>query len=167
MAKELHVGYFVEGSGQKIGDRILLHIQLIDAATDRHLWSNQYERETKDIFQLQQEIARNIAEEIKAIITPEEEKRIEKRPTHNLIAYDLFLKGKNLEAPGNQQNAEKAIGFFKQAIEQDPEFALAYAEIATSVLLTSTFSIPKESIPKRSAVMPTRRSFMIPSSAKA
>jgi TolB-like protein/AraC-like DNA-binding protein/Tfp pilus assembly protein PilF len=139
MAKELHVSYFVEGSGQKIGDRILLHIQLIDATTDRHLWSNEYERQVKDIFQLQQEIARNIADEIKVIITPEEAKRIEKKPTNNLAAYDLFLKGRNLEAPGHEQDLKKAIAYFKQAIEQDPEFASAYAEIAISYYYIDLF----------------------------
>src|SRR5688500_9109870 len=88
MAKELNVRYFVEGSGQKIGDRILLNIQLIDGATDRHLWATQYRREAKDIFELQQEIAKSIADEIQVIITPEEEKRIEKKPTDDLLAYD-------------------------------------------------------------------------------
>ncbi|MBK8289813.1 MAG: helix-turn-helix domain-containing protein [Flammeovirgaceae bacterium] len=72
MAKELNVTYLVEGSGQKIGERILLNIQLIDGATDRHLWSKQYRREAVDIFALQQEISSDIAGEIKAIITPDE-----------------------------------------------------------------------------------------------
>ncbi len=130
MAKELNVRYFVEGSGQKIGDQILLNIQLIEASTDRHLWSNQYKREVKDIFQLQEEIAQRIAEEIKAIITPDEKQRIEKRPTENLTAYDLYLKGKNLQLAGGEENELKAIEFFKQAIEQDPKFAVAYADIA-------------------------------------
>ena len=75
MAKELNANYFVEGSGQKIGDNILLNIQLIEGSTDRHLWAKQYRRETKDIFELQQEIAKNIANEIQAVITPEEEKK--------------------------------------------------------------------------------------------
>ncbi|MGC4022335.1 MAG: helix-turn-helix domain-containing protein [Cyclobacteriaceae bacterium] len=130
MAKELSVSYFIEGSGQKIGDQILLHIQLIDGSTDRHLWSNQYKREAKDIFQLQQEIAKNIADEIEAIITPEEEKRIEKKPTENLVAYDLFLKGKNLEALGGESNLLKAADYFKQATIEDHEFAMAYGEAA-------------------------------------
>ncbi len=80
MAKELNANYFIEGSGQKIGDRILLNIQLIEGSTDKHLWANQYRREAKDIFALQQEIAKNIAEEIQAIITPEEAQRIGKNP---------------------------------------------------------------------------------------
>ncbi|GHN00542.1 hypothetical protein WSM22_20310 [Cytophagales bacterium WSM2-2] len=144
MAKELNVSYFVEGSGQKIGNQILLNIQLIEASSDRHLWSNQYQRETKDIFQLQQEIAKNIADEIKAIITPEEEKRITKKPTENLAAYDLFLKGLNLQAARGDANLLKAIEFFKQAIEQDHEFAMAYAEVAICYYYLDIFQATKK-----------------------
>jgi len=127
MARELNVNYFVEGSGQKIGDQIVLNIQLIDAATDRHLWSQQYRRQAKDIFLLQQEIAKSIVEEIQAIITPEEENRIKKIPTKNLEAYDLFLKGRELLIKGGTKNLESSVEIFKQAIALDHEFALAYA----------------------------------------
>lgn len=128
MAKELNVNYFVEGSGQKIGDQLLLNIQLIEASSDRHLWSKQYRREAKDIFELQQEIAKNIADEIQAIITPEEKKRIEKKPTDDLVAYDMFLKGRDRFYKGGTENLEKAILYFQKAIELDRKFALAYAE---------------------------------------
>jgi TolB-like protein/AraC-like DNA-binding protein len=144
MAKELNVSYFVEGSGQKIGDQILLHIQLIDASTDRHLWSNEYKRETKDIFQLQQEIAKSIAEEIRAIITPEEAKRIEKKPTDNLVAYDLYLKGKSLQSLGGNSNNLKAIALYKRAIEEDDKFALAYAEIAIAYYYLDVFQADRK-----------------------
>jgi tetratricopeptide (TPR) repeat protein len=130
MAKELNVSYFVEGSGQKIGDRILLNIQLIEASTDRHLWAKQYRTEVKDIFELQQEIAKNIAAEIQVIITPEEEKRIEKKPTDNLVAYDFYLKGRDIfyKGKGRREDLEEALSFFKKAIEKDNKFALAYAD---------------------------------------
>lgn len=78
MAKELNVNYFVEGSGQKIGNQILLNVQLVEAPNDRHLWSRQYRREVTDIFQLQQEIAKDIAKEVQATMTREERSRIEK-----------------------------------------------------------------------------------------
>ena len=129
MAEELHVNYFVEGSGQKIGDRIFLNIQLIDASTDRQLWAKQYERQISDIFELQQEIAKSIAEEIQAVFTPEEEKLIEKIPTTNLLAYDYYLKGLNYQNNGGS-DLLKAIPEFKQAIAQDPRFALAHANLA-------------------------------------
>jgi TolB-like protein/AraC-like DNA-binding protein/Tfp pilus assembly protein PilF len=144
MAKELNVNYFVEGSGQKIGDRILLNIQLIEASTDRHLWSKQYRRESKDIFELQQEIAKNIAKEIQIIITPEEEQRIEKVPTDDLIAYDFFLKGKDLFHKSTSQSLRDAIPYFNQAIERDNEFALAYANAVMVYYYLDVFSLDKK-----------------------
>jgi TolB-like protein/AraC-like DNA-binding protein len=130
MAKELNVNYFVEGSGQKIGEQILLNIQLIDGTTDKHLWAKQYRREAKDIFELQQEIARNITEEIQVIITPEEKGRIQKRLTENLEAYDEFLKGAELYNSGSDEGIEKSVVHFKKAIELDKRFAFAYAHVA-------------------------------------
>lgn len=127
MASELNVTYFVEGSGQKMGDRIVLTIQLIDGATDRHLWSRQYRRETKDIFALQQEISNDIAGEIQVIITPEEKSRIQKIPTQNLEAYDAFLKGVDLLQKGGDDNLKQSLVLFQDAISKDNTFALAYA----------------------------------------
>ncbi len=127
MAHELNVAYFVEGSGQKMGDRIVLTIQLIDGATDRHLWSRQYRRETKDIFALQQEISNDIAGEIQAVITSDEKDRIQKKPTQNLEAYDAFLKGVDLLQRGGTPNLTQSLVYFNEAISKDHTFALAYA----------------------------------------
>jgi TolB-like protein/Tfp pilus assembly protein PilF len=127
ISKELDVNYFVEGSGQKIGDKILLNIQLIEASSDRHLWSKQYRREAKDIFALQEEIAKNIADEIEVFISPEVEKRIQKKPTENLVAYDVFLKGRDAFY---RNKLLESIPYFKKAIELDNKFALAYAQAA-------------------------------------
>ena len=127
IAKELNANYFVEGSGQKMGDRIVLTIQLIDGTTDRHLWSKQYRREANDIFALQQEIANDIAAEIQAVITPAEKNRIEKIPTQNLEAYDAFLKGLDLLRRNGEPNLQQALVHFDEAIAHDNTFALAYA----------------------------------------
>ncbi|WKZ59875.1 MAG: helix-turn-helix domain-containing protein [Cyclobacteriaceae bacterium] len=127
LAKELNATYFIEGSGQKIDDRIVLTIQLIDGATDRHLWSKQYRREVSDIFALQQEISKDIATEIQAVITPDEKNRIEKIPTQNLAAYDAFLKGLDLLRRNGEPNLQQALVHFDEAIAQDNTFALAYA----------------------------------------
>ncbi len=135
IAKELNVSYFVEGSGQKINDQILLNIQLIEASTDKHIWSEQYTRDAKDIFKLQREVAKSIADEIEVIITPEEEERIDKPPTDDLIAYDYFLKGYDLLNDPNQNKLEEAIEYFQKAIDQDNEFARAYAAIAIAYYL--------------------------------
>lgn len=132
IARDLNVKYIVEGSGQKIGDQIMLHIQLIDAPVDRHLWSKQYRRESRDIFQLQMEVANDISNEIEAIITPEEKERIRKIPTDDLLAYDFFLKGQDLLFQGTLEGVEMAIPWFMKAIKQDPEFAHAYADISIS-----------------------------------
>jgi TolB-like protein/AraC-like DNA-binding protein/tetratricopeptide (TPR) repeat protein len=127
LAKELNATYFIEGSGQKIDGRIVLTIQLIDGATDRHLWSKQYRREVSDIFALQQEISKDIATEIQAVITPAEKNRIEKIPTQNLAAYDAFLKGLDLLRRNGEPNLQQALVHFDEAIAQDNTFALAYA----------------------------------------
>lgn len=127
IARELNVNYFVEGSGQKMGDRIVLNIQLIDGVSDRHLWSKQYRREANNIFDLQQEISGDIAKEIQAIITPEEKNRIEKAYTENAKAFDLFLKGLDLLNKGGDTNNLQALSFFNEAITADNTFALAYA----------------------------------------
>jgi tetratricopeptide (TPR) repeat protein len=127
MAGELEASYFVEGSGQKIGDQILLTIQLIEGPTDKHIWAKQYRREAKDIFALQQEVAKNIAEEIEVIISPEVKQRIEKIPTENLEAYDSFLKGVDLLNKGGDENLLAAIIHFQDAIKKDNSFAYAYA----------------------------------------
>lgn len=127
MAEELNVSYLVEGSGQKLGDQIVLNIQLIEGATDRHLWSKQYRREVSDIFTLQKEISRDIANEIQAVITPEEKSRMEKIPTENLTAYDSFLKGLDLLNKGGEENLLQSVVFFNEAIQEDESFALAYA----------------------------------------
>lgn len=127
MANELGVVYFVEGSGQKIGEQILLNIQLIEGPNDRHVWAKQYRREAKDIFSLQQEIAKNIAEEIEVIISPEVKRHIEKIPTENLEAYDSFLKGIDLMNKGGDENLLAAISHFQEAIKKDNSFAYAYA----------------------------------------
>jgi TolB-like protein/AraC-like DNA-binding protein/predicted Zn-dependent protease len=144
MSEELNVNYFVEGSGQKIGDQILLNIQLIEGPTDRHLWAKQYKREAKDIFALQQEIAKSIAQEIQVLITPEEQKRIEKIPTDDLVAYDLFLKGLDHMSKGGDDNLKIAISHFDQATKKDPEFALAYAEAVMAYYYLDVFKADKK-----------------------
>lgn len=148
LANELNVTYFVEGSGQKIGDRIVLTIQLIDGATDRHLWSRQYRREAKDIFVLQQEISNDIAGEIKAIITPEEKDRIQKIPTNNLAAYDAFLKGVDLLKRGGDANLRQSIVLFDDAISKDNTFALAYACAGMACYYLDMFQAEKTYVEK-------------------
>lgn len=146
MANELDVIYFVEGSGQKIGDQILLNIQLIEGPTDKHIWAKQYRREAKDIFSLQQEIAKNIAEEIEVIISPEVKQQIEKIPTKNLEAYDSFLKGIDLLRKGGDENLLGSIDHFQDAIKMDNSFALAYACAGIACYYLDLFKSEKQHI---------------------
>ncbi len=143
MADELNVNYLVEGSGQKVGDKIVLNIQLIDGAKDRHLWSKQYRREVSDIFALQQEISKDIAKEIQAVITPEEKSRIEKEPTENLKAYDSFMKGLDLLNKGGDDNLLESVRFFEEAIQEDKRFALAYACAGMAFYYYDMFRVEK------------------------
>lgn len=144
MARELDVNYFVEGSGQKIGDQILLNIQLIDGRTDKHLWARQYRREVKDIFELQQEIAKNIAQEIEIIITPEVEKRITKKPTENVEAYELYLKGRELFYESSPASLRASVPFFQEAIEKDDKFSMAYGTLAMVYYYLDVFQLEKK-----------------------
>ena len=144
IAKELNVKYFVEGSGQKIGNQILLNIQLIEGANDKHLWDEQYNREAKDIFKLQREVAKNIAGKIEVIITPEEEEQINKIPTSNLVAYDYFLKGLEYFRKETGEGLTESIKWFEKAIAEDNEFARAYADMAIAYYFLDAFQAEKK-----------------------
>ncbi len=144
LARELGVDYFVEGSGQKIGDRIMLSIQLIEAPVDRHLWSQQYNRQTSDIFKLQAEVAKNIADKIQVIVTPAEAERINRPPTENAMAYDFFLKGQDMLHREKRETLPEAIFYYTRALEHDDRFALAYANIAIAYYYLDIFQSEKK-----------------------
>jgi len=144
MAEELNVTYFVAGSGQKIGDQVLLNIQLIEASTDRYLWAEQYNQEVVDIFELQNEVAREIVSSIEVFVSPSELELIEKKPTKNLLAYDYYLRALEPFHSQKHEGLQQAIELFKKAIDQDPEFALAHANIAISYYLLEISQIEKQ-----------------------
>mgnify|MGYP001025801474 CR=1 FL=1 len=130
IAKELKVSYLVEGSGQRIGDQVLLNIQLIEAANDTPVWSKQYNYKVVDIFSLQNEVAKKIANAIKAKVTPAELEQIDKKPTKNLLAYDYYLKAMEMLQAGTEEGLKASIPLFEKAIKHDAQFSLAYAKIA-------------------------------------
>lgn len=144
IADELGVAYFVEGSGQKVGDQILLNVQLIEAQSDRHIWGAQYNRKLTDIFKIQGEVASKIAHQVEARITPEEQKRIEEIPTHDLLAYDYFLQGLDLLYHPNESNLNEAIQWFTKATERDDQFARAYSGIAFAYYFLDMFRTDKQ-----------------------
>lgn len=130
IASELDVNYIVEGSGQKVGDQVMLNIQLIDAATDTRIWGEQYTHEVVDIFAVQNEVAKKIADAIEARVTPSELEQIDKKPTDDLVAYDYYLQALEPFNWGTEEGLEKAIPLFKKALEEDAGFALVYADLA-------------------------------------
>jgi TolB-like protein len=131
IAKELGVNYIVEGSGQKINNTIRLSVQLLRAAKESHLWGNSYEKEIKDYFETQSQIAQSIASELGAVITPQEKQLIEKIPTDSVEAYNDYLQGIFYWRKFTPSDQEIALQYFEQAIEKDPKFALAYAGISS------------------------------------
>lgn len=144
ISNELDVNYFIEGSGQKLGEQILLTIQLIEAPKDKHLWSNRYNRKAVDIFELQAEVAKDIAEEVKVIITPDAIRFIEKKPTENLLAYDHYLKGLEKANNNSLNGLNEAIIHFKNAIKEDADFAHAHAYIAICYYYLDLFQAQKK-----------------------
>ena len=144
IAEALNVNYVVEGSGQRVGDQVLLNIKLIEASSDRPVWSEQYRREVGDVFDLQNEVARKIADAVQATVTPAELERIEKKPTDNLVAYDYYLQALVPFHAMTRESLEKAIPLFEKAIEEDPEFSLAYAHVAISYYFLDVYKKQKQ-----------------------
>lgn len=144
IAEALNVGYILEGSGQKVGNKLLLHVQLIEAHGDDHLWAEQYNREVDDIFQLQVEVAQKIATEIEVIMTPEEQERIQQKPTDNLVAYDYFLKGIDYLNQETKEGLQDGIPWLLKAIEEDEEFAAAYAALALAYYYLDYYKAEKK-----------------------
>lgn len=142
--EELNVSYIVEGSGQKVGDEIRLNIQLIDAAGDRHLWAKEYQRNLGDIFDLQVDVAKSIAQEIQVIVTPDEEKRIRKVPTDDMVAYDYYLKGIDALKQETEEGVFEGIEWLEKAVKQDKNFALAYANMAIAYYYLDAFQVQKK-----------------------
>ena len=144
IAEELNVNYLVEGSGQRVGDQVLLNIQLIEASTDKPIWVKQYNKKVVDIFDLQNEVAKKIADAIKAKVTSAEMEQIEKKPTENLLAYDYYLKALDPFNSKTKEGLVEAISLFEKAIEQDSQFSLAYANIAFSYYYIDIFQKQKQ-----------------------
>src|SRR5437762_940608 len=139
IAKKLGVMNILEGSVQKAADQVRVNVQLINAMTDAHLWAETYDRKLTDIFAVESDIAKTIAETLQAKITGSEKNSIAKAPTTNPEAYELYLKGRFFWNKRTGEDLRKAIEFFEQAIAMDPNYALAYAGLADSYLLLPNY----------------------------
>jgi TolB-like protein/Tfp pilus assembly protein PilF/class 3 adenylate cyclase len=150
IAKQLGVMNIVEGSAQKAGDKVRVNVQLINAMTDAHLWGETYDRKLTDIFAVESEIAKTIADTLQARLSGSEKSSIEKVPTSNSEAYELYLKGRFFWNKRTGEDLRKSIDYLNQAIAKDPNYALAYAGLADSYLLLPTYADtpPADAIPQ-------------------
>lgn len=130
IAHELDVDVIVEGSVQRSGNRVRVTAQLINARADRHLWAESYERNINDILALQDELARDIAAEVRVNLTPQEHSRLRSEKAINSSAYDAYLRGRYFWAQRNAEAIDKAKSYFKQALREDPTFAPAYSGLS-------------------------------------
>ena len=138
IAEQLGVAYLLEGSVQKSGDAVRVNVQLIKAANDSHLWADTFDRKLTDIFSVESEVAKAVADQLRAKLTGQEEQVIAAKPTDNVEAYDAYLRGLAFEARNSASSylsysrdlAEKAIGFYERAVQLDPNFALAWARLS-------------------------------------
>jgi TolB-like protein/DNA-binding winged helix-turn-helix (wHTH) protein/Flp pilus assembly protein TadD len=135
IGRELRVGTILEGSVRTMDNHVRVSAQLIDVASQTHLWSQDYERELKGVFQIQRDIATRVVQRLKVQITNGEKRRIEEQGTANLEAYTLYLQGRYARNHWTEEGLRKAITYFEQAIDKDPNYALAYAGIADAYLL--------------------------------
>jgi adenylate cyclase len=130
IAKLLNVDAVVEGSVLRVGDKVRITAQLIDAPADKHLWAKSYERDSRDVLALQDEVASAIAKEIEVQLTPNEQARLASAATVNPAAYDAYLKGRYFFNRSSDEDLTKAIAQYEEAIKLDPNFAPAYAGVA-------------------------------------
>ncbi len=133
IARELGVAHILEGSVQKSGDAVRVNVQLIKAANDSHLWAETFDRKLTDVFSVESEVAKAIADQLRVKLTGREEKIIEAKPTDNPAAYDEYLRGLayTLKSVSTSVNALGAQKHFKEAVRLDPKFALAWALLST------------------------------------
>jgi TolB-like protein/Flp pilus assembly protein TadD len=131
IAQQLGVGHLVEGNVRRAGNRVRVSVQLIDARTDTHLWAEDYDRDVADIFAIEREIAASIAEQLGAHLSVREKAAIAKAPTRDIVAKDLYVRAKELEAaaeadPGGKESLLKAVHLLEEAVARDPGLVLAY-----------------------------------------
>jgi serine/threonine protein kinase/Flp pilus assembly protein TadD len=132
IGQQLKTAYVLTGSLRRSGNRLRITTQLVDAATDFPVWSERYDREMKDVFEVQDEIARKIAEALRVTLSPQELEALAIKPTENLQAYDLYLRGKRYARRQTRQDLEFALQMFENAVAIDASFALAYAACANA-----------------------------------
>ncbi|NIM58385.1 MAG: protein kinase [Candidatus Aminicenantes bacterium] len=150
IGQELGVASILEGSVQKAGNDIRVNAQLINVEDGFHLWAETYDRELKNVFEIQRDLAENITSALEAKLSTEEKHRLEKKPTEDIEVYNIYLKARNFWNMRTEEGFQKSIEYFQKAIEKDTTYALAYSGIADSFNLMGYFDLlpPKDAFPK-------------------
>src|SRR5262245_38955689 len=153
IAQQLGVAHLLEGSVQKVSDQVRVNVQLIKAANEAHLWAEVYDRKLTDIFAVESEIAKTIADTLRAKLTGSEQQVIAARPTENAEAHQLYLKGRFFWNKRTANDLKKSIDYFNQAIAVDPNYAPAYAGVADAYVLLPGYTggSPHDCYPKAKA----------------
>jgi eukaryotic-like serine/threonine-protein kinase len=153
IGRELDVDGIVEGSVQRVGGRVRITARLIRAATDTHLWASAYERDAADVLKLEAEVARTIAHEIQAHLTPEETRRLASARSISPDAREAFLLGRHHQFKDNEADLRQAIEYFERAIQVQPDYAAAYASLSLTARLLQTRRFTHEEGAARSAAL--------------
>jgi TolB-like protein/Flp pilus assembly protein TadD/class 3 adenylate cyclase len=155
IARQLGVAHILEGSVQKSNNQVRVNVQLIKAATDAHLWAETFDRKLNDIFTVESEIAKTVADTLRVKLTGSEKIQLAKKPTTNEEAYELYLKGRFFWSKRTAPDLRKSIEYFNQAIAKDPDYALAYAMLAQAWLLLPNYEggAPKDCAPPAEAAI--------------
>jgi TolB-like protein/Flp pilus assembly protein TadD len=153
IARELNVDAVIEGSVLRSGERVRINAQLIHATSDQHLWAESYERDFRDILSLQSEIARQIANQVRIILTPEERARLGGARQVNTEAHEWYLKARYHWNKRTEESVRKALAYFHQAIDEDPTYAQGYAGLADCYNILGYYNAlpPIEAYPKGKA----------------
>lgn len=170
IARQLGVTNILEGGVQRAGDRVRINVQLIDADTDAHLWAESYDREltAANIFAIQSEVATAISGALKATLTPDEKTRVDAVPTQSLAAWEAYQLGKQRMARRTSAGLSEAERFFREAIDLDPAFALAYVGLADTLVLQAQYrGAPLESSLDKAARAASKASRLSPDLAEA
>lgn len=130
IAGELNVRYVLEGTVRKAGDAVRITAQLVDASNDSPLWSGKYKGTLDDVFEMQEEVARQIVDALRLTLTPAEKVTLEKRSTSDAAAFDLYLRGRHLLGAATRKDLQQALPLFEAALARDPRYAAAYAGVA-------------------------------------
>jgi TolB-like protein len=134
VARQLSVAYVLEGSVQKAREQLLINVQLIDARTDTHLWAQSYRRDFQNIFDVEAEVATQVAEALNIELAPAEAQRLEKAATQNSHAHDLYLRARALNVRTDEQSLLQSVALLDQSVAEDPHYAPAWAELANVYL---------------------------------